>query len=115
MRRQDWPLVELRTNLLAGPDSDAIVPAPAPRKGWWAIYRTPQAGFGQERLDPIQFDLLRLLMEGRPLPAALDALTADLQAPAVERIARGLQGWFSRWAGLGWFSREGLGVRIRHG
>ncbi|RME26677.1 MAG: DUF692 family protein, partial [Deltaproteobacteria bacterium] len=106
---EDWPLVELRTNLLAGPDSDAIVPAPAPRKGWWAIYRTPQAGFGQERLDPVQFDLLRLLMEGRPLPAALDALTADLPAPAVDRIARGLQGWFARWAGLGWFSRRGLG------
>lgn len=112
---EDWPLVELRSNLLAGPDSDAIEPAPAPRKGWWAIYRTPQAGFGQERLDPVQYDLLHLLMEGRPLPAALDALTSDLPAPAVDRLARGLQGWFSRWAGLGWFSRGGEGIRGRRG
>ncbi len=103
---EDWPLVALRTELLAGPDSDAIVPAPAPRKGWWAIYRTPQAGFGQERLDPVQFDLLHLLMEGRPLPAALDVLTADLPAAALDRIGQGLQGWFARWAGLGWFSRR---------
>lgn len=107
---QGWPLVALRRALLARPqaEQDAPVPPPAPAPGWWAVYRSRRDAVAAEPLTQLQHGLLRSLQAGETLT---EALAAVLRPDTAEELAGGLQAWFARWAGLGWFRAGGpLGV-----
>jgi len=99
---EDWNNVRQRRQILSEPDDERPLKGHR-RRGYWAIYRSNQRGIAEEPLDALQHRLLRLLADGQPLVEACASLEVACDARQLARVQREIQGWFSRWASLGWF------------
>ncbi len=99
---EGWDLVAWRRRVGGRGGAEVAVEVTlTPSPGRWAIYR--DGGVRAEPLTPLQDQLLARLAEGRSLSDACAAMAGELPAAQLAEVAAGIQGWFARWAGLGWF------------
>lgn len=96
----DYPVAELRRRLRTEPERPLDIPEPEP--GYLAVYRSELTVYHRS-LSPEVHQLLSALSHGSSLLQACEAACAP-RADSAERVARGVQGWFSDFARRGWIS-----------
>lgn len=77
----------------------------SPEEIYLAVHRYDHLVY-YKRLEKEAFQLLQSLSQGHPLGMALETAFAGSALSEAERAPR-IQQWFSNWAELGWFCRDG--------
>jgi hypothetical protein len=70
-----------------------------------AVHRIDETVY-YRRMDSDEFQLLAALGGGKPVGEAIDKVFGESSLP-LEDLRTRIEGWFSTWAGLGWFCRAG--------
>jgi hypothetical protein len=100
---ENWNLVELRKKIKLADDPDKIKVKPKKQIGYWSIFRQ-QNRLYQEKLNQVQFKLLKELSSGASLMEAFSVLEENVSSEELGLLEKEVSSWFSHWVGLGWFT-----------
>ena len=103
--KEDWDLVEQRHAAKADPEDQSNIKLNE-QTCYWVIYRQANKitdHIYEEKLCPLQWQLLQRLHQGQSVNDSLAEMEALLSDDDLQILETNLSTWFAQWTNANWF------------